>query len=95
MRSAKFAAARAQFHIQICLGAAPDLCGRERTVYSARMLVDLARRSWHASLQPAVTKRIWHGYAQQSMSDSATPRAAWQAGLQLEVAKPIVTAAEE
>jgi hypothetical protein len=52
------------------------------------MLVDLARRSCYSGLQ---SETHWHRSAPESINDVAT----WQAGLQLEVPKRIVTAARK
>ena len=61
-----------------------------RAVDAARMLADLVGRSCYAGLQPAVTKRI--GTAARRKG-SVMLRRSWQAELQLEVAKCIITVA--
>ena len=58
---------------------------------AARTLGDL-RGPCFAGLQPAMTKRIWHGRAQESIPWCCD---APGAGLQLQAAKRIVTAARK
>ena len=65
--------------------------GKVRSVDAARMLVDLVRRSCFAGLQPAVTKHSGTAARSKALSDAATLLAS---GLQLEVAKRFVTAAQ-
>ena len=79
---------RGRFHIKITktwVGAAPDLWGRSSSVSTEGTLVDLA----YASLNPAVTKRLGTAPCRKAVM----LRRSWQAGLQLEVAKCIATAA--
>ena len=88
--------ARAQLHKIIAKNwgprrLAPDLCGRVRTVDAARTLVNLVRHSCYAGYS-VLAKRI--GMAARSKA-SVMLRRSWYAGLQLEVAKRIVTAARK
>ena len=67
----------------------PDLCGRSPIVSAARTLIELAWRSCYAM---RVCSRLWqNALARLRAGKHLMLRRSWQAGLQLEVAKRIVS----